>query len=184
MCPQLQTQPGVEEYPQSGSVASWTGQGWSETVSRIDFPDKLFFKIGEVAKIAGVKQHVLRYWESEFSCIRPQKSKTNQRLYRRKDVEAVLAVRHLLYNRKFTIEGAKRHLKEEGVEAASPPPNIDDVAAKARKDALDEGKETADRLRARLIGRFQKDLLSIRQEAVDFLKEVERIEGEDAKPSI
>lgn len=153
-------------------------------MSHVEFPDKLFFKIGEVAKIAGVKQHVLRYWESEFSCIRPQKSKSNQRLYRRKDVEAVLAVKHLLYDRKFTIEGARKHLKVEGIEAAAPPPNIDDVAAKARRDALEEGKETTDRLRARLIGRFQKDLLSIRQNAVDFLKEVERLEGEDSSPSI
>ena len=77
---------------------------------RVELPDKLFFKIGEVASLTEVKPHVLRYWESEFSCIRPQKSKTNQRLYRRADVEAVLAVKHLLYDRKFTIEGAKRQL--------------------------------------------------------------------------
>ena len=153
-------------------------------MSLVDFPDKLYFKIGEVAKIAGVKQHVLRYWESEFTCIRPQKSKSNQRLYRRKDVEAVLAVKHLLYDRKFTIEGAKRHLKTEGVEAAAPPPNVDDVAAKARRDALEEGRESADRLRARLIGQFQKDLLSLRQAAVDFLKEIDHLEGEDARPTI
>jgi DNA-binding transcriptional MerR regulator len=148
----------------------------ADTVSHVEFPEKLFFKIGEVAKIAGVKQHVLRYWESEFPWIRPQKSKSNQRLYRRKDVEAVLAIKHLLYDRKFTIEGAKKHLKSEGVEAASPPPNVEDVAAKARRDALEEGRETTER--------FQKDLLSIRQATVDFLKDLDRIEGEDAKPSI
>jgi len=153
-------------------------------VSHVELPEKLFFKIGEVAKIAGVKQHVLRYWESEFSCIRPQKSKSNQRLYRRKDVEAVLAVKHLLYDRKFTIEGARKHLKVEGIEAAAPPPNVDDVAARARRDALEEGRETADRLRARLIGQFQKDLLALRQNAVDFLKEIDRMEGEDSSPSI
>ena len=153
-------------------------------MSHVELPEKLFFKIGEVAKIAGVKQHVLRYWESEFSCIRPQKSKSNQRLYRRKDVEAVLAVKHLLYDRKFTIEGARKHLKVEGIEAAAPPPNVDDVAARARRDALEEGRETADRLRARLIGQFQKDLLALRQNAVDFLKEIDRMEGEDSSPSI
>ncbi len=153
-------------------------------MNHVDFPDKLFFKIGEVAKIAGVKQHVLRYWESEFPWIRPQKSKSNQRLYRRRDVEAVLAIKHLLYDRKFTIEGAKKHLKSEGVEAAVPPPNVEDVAAKARREALEEGRETTERTRARLIGRFQKDLLSLRQETVDFLKELDRLEGEDAKPSI
>ncbi len=153
-------------------------------MSHVELPDKLFFKIGEVAELANVKQHVLRYWESEFSCIRPQKSKTNQRLYRRKDVEAVLAVKHLLYDLKFTIEGARKHLKVEGVAAASPPPDPEEAAAKARREAMEEGKEAADKLRARLIGRFQKDLLFIRQSSVDFLKELDRIAGEEFKPSI
>ncbi|NLV24060.1 MAG: MerR family transcriptional regulator [Deltaproteobacteria bacterium] len=76
-------------------------------------PDKLYFKIGEVAEIVGVRPHVLRYWESEFSRFRPAKSSKNQRLYRRQDIELVLRVKDLLYNQGFTIAGAKRKLREE-----------------------------------------------------------------------
>jgi DNA-binding transcriptional MerR regulator len=75
-------------------------------------PDKLYFKIGEVAKIIGVKPYVLRYWETEFSDIAPSKSKTNQRLYKRKDVERILRIRDLLYREKYTISGARKRLKE------------------------------------------------------------------------
>jgi len=85
-------------------------------------PDKLYFKIGEVADIVGVKPHVLRYWESEFSRFRPAKSTKNQRLYRRQDIELVLRVKDLLYNQGFTIAGAKKKLRDEppsaGVETA------------------------------------------------------------------
>ena len=75
-------------------------------------PDKLFFRIGEVAELAGVKPHVLRYWESEVKSIKPTKSKTNQRLYRRKDVELVLRLKELLYNQGYTLAGAKKALRD------------------------------------------------------------------------
>ena len=77
-----------------------------------DIPDKLYFKIGEVSKITGLKSHVLRYWETEFPSIRPIKSKSNQRLYQRKDIETILLVKQLLYENKFTINGARRRIKE------------------------------------------------------------------------
>ncbi len=77
-----------------------------------ELPDKQFFKIGEVSRITGVKPHVLRYWETEFSSIRPQKSRTNQRLYRRRDVELLLLIKQLLYQEGFTIAGANRRLRE------------------------------------------------------------------------
>ncbi|MGB1701222.1 MAG: MerR family transcriptional regulator, partial [Nannocystaceae bacterium] len=64
--------------------------------------DKVFFKIGEVAEIVGVATHVLRYWENEFKSIRPQKSKSQQRVYRRRDVETLLKIKHLLYGEKYT----------------------------------------------------------------------------------
>ncbi|KIG12283.1 Transcriptional regulator, MerR family protein [Enhygromyxa salina] len=73
--------------------------------------DKLYFKIGEVAEIVDVAAHVLRYWESEFSLIKPQKSRSQQRVYRRKDVENLLRIKHLLYARKFTIAGARQELR-------------------------------------------------------------------------
>ncbi|NOZ85085.1 MAG: MerR family transcriptional regulator [Deltaproteobacteria bacterium] len=78
----------------------------------VTIPDKLYFKIGEVAHLTGVRPHVLRYWESMFNIIRPVKSKTNQRMYRRKDVETVLMIKNMLYNEKYTIAGARRKLKQ------------------------------------------------------------------------
>ena len=78
----------------------------------VEIPDKLYFKIGEVAELAGVKPHVLRYWESEFGSFRPVKSKTNQRLYKRKDIEFVLLLKDLLHNQGFTISGARKRLRE------------------------------------------------------------------------
>ncbi|MDJ0763118.1 MAG: MerR family transcriptional regulator [Myxococcota bacterium] len=144
--------------------------------SRVALPDKLYFKIGEVANLTGVKQHVLRYWESEFSHIKPQKSKTNQRLYRRRDVEAVLAVRHLLYDLKFTIEGAKKHLSETGVQPSLPPPKPEEIAARARAEALEEASTEVTRVRAQLKSEHEIQLLSLRHELAQFLKKIETIE--------
>ena len=76
-------------------------------------PEKLYYKIGEVAKFTGVKTHVLRYWETEFNTIRPNKSRSNQRLYRRQDVELILHLKDLLYNQGFTIAGARKKLREK-----------------------------------------------------------------------
>ncbi len=75
-------------------------------------PDKLFFKIGEVAKLAGVEQHVLRYWEDEFKALHPKKNKSGQRFYEKKDVELVLKIQRLLYLEKYTIAGAKKKIRE------------------------------------------------------------------------
>src|ERR1700761_4586235 len=74
-------------------------------------PDKLFFRIGEVSQLVGVEPYVLRYWESEFPGLSPKKSDTGQRMFRRKDVELLLNIKHLLYDEKFTIEGARKALK-------------------------------------------------------------------------
>ena len=75
-------------------------------------PDKSYFRIGEVSKILGVAPYVIRYWESEFKSIRPVRTKSDQRLYRKKDVEELMTVRSLLYDQKFTISGAKKRLSE------------------------------------------------------------------------
>lgn len=74
-------------------------------------PDKLYFKIGEVSLIAAVPTHVLRFWESQFPKIAPKRTASGQRLYTRKEVDQILAIKDLLYQRKFTIEGARRHLR-------------------------------------------------------------------------
>jgi len=82
-----------------------------EAASRI--PEKLFFRIGEVCDLIKVQPHVLRYWETEFPMLAPQKNRAGQRVYRRKDVEMVLRIRDLLYEEKFTIAGAKKRLVDE-----------------------------------------------------------------------
>lgn len=79
-----------------------------------EIPDKLFFKIGEVCELVGVQAHVLRYWETEFPMLQPQKNRAGQRTYRRKDVEMALRIRQLLYDEGFTIAGAKKKLMTEG----------------------------------------------------------------------
>jgi DNA-binding transcriptional MerR regulator len=77
-----------------------------------EIPDKLFFRIGEVSQILGVEPYVVRYWESEFRGLSPKKSSSGQRMFRKKDVELLLRIRHLLYERKFTIEGARKVLAD------------------------------------------------------------------------
>lgn len=88
---------------------------------RQQLPAKLYYRIGEVAGIVGVEPHVLRYWETEFRSIRPQKSAKGQRVYSRRDVETLLKVKELLYSHRFTIAGARRKLREGGIEP--PPPD-------------------------------------------------------------
>ena len=76
-------------------------------------PEKLFFKIGEVCELAGVQAHVLRYWESEFPMLAPQKNRAGQRVYRKRDVEMALRIKELLYEDQYTIAGAKKRLNNE-----------------------------------------------------------------------
>ncbi|MBI4903729.1 MAG: MerR family transcriptional regulator [Acidobacteria bacterium] len=76
-----------------------------------EIPDKLYFRIGDVSKLTGIKTFVLRFWETEFPQLAPKKSGTGHRLYRRKDVETVLIIKRLLYEERFTIEGARNFLQ-------------------------------------------------------------------------
>jgi DNA-binding transcriptional MerR regulator len=89
-------------------------------VDRLKHPVKLYYRIGEVSEIVGVEPHVLRYWETEFRSIRPQKSRKGQRIYSRKDVEKLISVKDLLYTHGFTIAGARKKLREGGAEPAAP----------------------------------------------------------------
>ena len=84
----------------------------------VAIPDKLYFRIGEVSELTRTKAFVLRYWETEFSSLRPVKSKSGHRLYRRKDVELIFQIRRLFYEKGFTIEGARRHLASKGKNTA------------------------------------------------------------------
>src|SRR2546428_656463 len=114
-------------------------------VTAVDVPDKLYFKIGEVARLLAVKPYVLRYWESEFSVLRPGKTRSRHRLYRRKDVETLLEIRRLLYAEGYTIAGAKRRLRE--------------------------GTRTAGKARVRAEG---TTLAEVRQELTDLCRMLER----------
>jgi DNA-binding transcriptional MerR regulator len=79
-----------------------------------EIPDKLYFRIGEVSEMLGVEPYVLRYWETEFPSLAPKKSRSGHRLYRRKDVELLLQIKQLLYGQRYTIEGARQMLQNEG----------------------------------------------------------------------
>lgn len=85
-----------------------------------EIPDKLYFRIGEVAKLCGVPAYVLRFWESEFSQLRPNKSGTGQRLYRRRDVEMALRIRQLVHDEGYTLAGARQVLQENSRKKPAP----------------------------------------------------------------
>ncbi len=99
----------------------------------VAIPDKLYFRIGEVSELTRTKAFVLRYWETEFSSLQPVKSKSGHRLYRRKDVELIFQIRRLLYEKGFTIEGARRHLASDSKNHAEQkhlfqsPPNLKEL---------------------------------------------------------
>jgi DNA-binding transcriptional MerR regulator len=76
-----------------------------------DIPEKLYFRIGEVSTIAGVPSYVLRFWETEFPSVKPRRTDSGQRLYRRTDVERILLIKRLLHDKRFTIEGARQYLR-------------------------------------------------------------------------
>jgi DNA-binding transcriptional MerR regulator len=94
----------------------------NEPFCQKELPDKLYFKVGEVSSIVGVPAYVLRFWEAEFKKINPKRTPSGQRLYRKKDVELILWIKHLLYEKKFTIQGAKQYLKAQSPSEQETPP--------------------------------------------------------------
>lgn len=139
-------------------------------------PEKLYYKIGEVAKFTGIKTHVLRYWETEFKAIRPNKSRSNQRLYRKQDVELILRLKDLLYNQGFTIAGARKKLREKPADkvaevSAEPVSASASVQAKSKKP---ESPEASDQLALPLSGSYDPKLLKeIRQDLLLLKKSLE-----------
>jgi DNA-binding transcriptional MerR regulator len=116
-------------------------------------PDKLYFRIGEVADIVGVEPHVLRYWETEFRSVKPEKSRKGQRVYSRRDVDVLLKVKDLLYGHRYTIAGAKRKLRADGLE----PVGADDDAPSQ------DG------------GRMRDTLLALREDLVRAIEELDSL---------
>jgi DNA-binding transcriptional MerR regulator len=116
---------------------------------RHPIPDKLYLKIGEVAEITGVKPYVLRYWESEFKMVNPSKSRSRQRLYRKADVELIFKIKELLYEERYTINGARKKLRELGYGKVSQPElqfeNEDTL--QILDEAIEELKELQEMLR-------------------------------------
>lgn len=111
----------------------------------VEIPDKLYFKIGEVAALLNIKTHVLRYWETEFSALQPVKSRSNQRLYRRKDVETALLIKDLLYRQGFTIAGARKKI---GTDLRSQDQPV--IGAESSNEILKQIREDLLRIRQRL----------------------------------
>jgi DNA-binding transcriptional MerR regulator len=121
-------------------------------------PDKLFFKIGEVADLVGVKPHVLRYWESEFPSLKPMKTRGSHRVYKRRDVEIAMLIRRLLHDEGFTIPGARKRLKQLDRHLVTSEPD----PAAAREVAL------------------RAELLGVRHALVALLGEIDRISAAPA----
>ena len=125
---------------------------------RTQLPDKLFFKIGEVADIVGVKPHALRYWETEFPALRPKKTRGAHRQYSRKDVELAMLIRQLLHDEGYTIPGARKRIRDLGRHQRSSPPE----PRAAREVAL------------------RAELLGLRQQLTELLEQLADAKGERA----
>ncbi|NQU12528.1 MAG: MerR family transcriptional regulator [Desulfobacteraceae bacterium] len=96
--------------------------------------DKRYFRIGEASRIIGVEPYVLRYWESEFPQVRPQRADSKQRTYQKKDLEVILEIRRLLYEERMTIEGAKQRLRQEkAAEAVKGSPFFEEIKDELRE---------------------------------------------------
>jgi DNA-binding transcriptional MerR regulator len=116
-----------------------------------EIPDKLYFRIGDVSRLAGIKPYVLRFWETEFPGLGPKKSGTGHRLYRRKDVELVLEIKRLLYEKRYTIEGARKFLDARGKPEVGRAP-VEPARKSKRKQAelFPEGAPVLDQVRREL----------------------------------
>ena len=141
----------------------------------VAIPEKLFFKIGEVCELAGVQAHVLRYWESEFSLLAPQKNRAGQRVYRKRDVEIALRIKELLYEDQYTIAGAKKRLANDmraggKLRVVSPEDGMDNSEGVASQTAEEARSNTApslskrtaeDRKSLRRVARELRDILAM-----------------------
>lgn len=152
-------------------------------------PVKLYYRIGEVAELVGVEPHVLRYWESEFPTIRPQKSRSGQRVYSRRDVEKLLRVKDLLYAQRFTIAGARQRLRGPGGETVSAEASTQSAATDASRaqlavtlvdqepDSPEIQPSTDDARRA--AAALRSTLLSVRCQLLELLDEVKPVAADD-----
>ena len=122
----------------------------------VSIPDKQYFKIGEVSSLTGLEPYVLRYWETEFKSIRPVRMGSNQRLYRRRDVEIILEIKRLLYREGFTIAGAKKKVLHHKADKEHPPEP--EPAAGPQPEAVPENGPLRDLLKV-----VRHELLELKQ---------------------
>lgn len=130
-------------------------------IEQVQIPEKLFYRINEVATITQVKPYVLRYWESEFPMLAPEKDENDQRRYRKSDIELILHIKRLLYDEKFTIAGARRQLKQAR-EQHSPSP-----AASAPVQPAVQPPATPVKVDLARYRRLNKSLLELRKDVSD-----------------
>lgn len=145
----------------------------------VDIPEKSYFKIGEVSKIVGVEPYNIRYWESQFRAIRPAKTKSKQRLYKRRDIETLLKIKKLLYEEGFTISGAKKRLRNlstgQGLEPIGEAQGQLGMATEERQayaDLLAKSQAEVEECRAR-VEQLTEDLRITRRECTEKLRVVE-----------
>jgi DNA-binding transcriptional MerR regulator len=139
----------------------------------VAIPEKLFFKIGEVCELAGVQAHVLRYWESEFTMLAPQKNRAGQRVYRKRDVEIALRIKELLYEDQYTIAGAKKRLANDlraggKLKIVSSEENADESASDSGSDmesasgaATSAGMTGAERQSLKKVAKELREILAL-----------------------
>lgn len=111
-------------------------------VQKVSIPEKLFYKIGEVSRIIGVEPYILRYWESEFSFLKPRKNKSGQRVYVRSDLDLIIQIKKMLYEERYTISGVKKRFGEGLIgrgrkTTAMPAAEVIDKVKKQLKEILD-----------------------------------------------
>ena len=133
---------------------------------------KLYYRIGEVAQITDVKPHVLRYWETEFRWMAPPKSRSKQRLYRRKDIEMILAIKRLLYEERYTIAGARQQLRDLGLGKGAAKGQIKDLGKGA------EAAESAGRSRTQVRRKSTQEEVSAGILASELQATYHRLRGE------
>jgi DNA-binding transcriptional MerR regulator len=141
-------------------------------------PDKLYFRIGEVAKLCSVQTYVLRFWESEFPQLKPTKSGTGQRLYRKRDVEMALKIRNLLYEEGYTIPGARQAFQLEAKSAAS-------ANAKTQSELpLDAGAGRTSALKVQRLKTELREILGMLSRPVGKPRLVSKPRATETKPQL
>jgi DNA-binding transcriptional MerR regulator len=151
--------PGVAKEPKPEEAPVTPG------ITVDEIPDKLYFRIGEVARLAGIKPYVLRFWETEFPGLGPKKSGTGHRLYRRKDVQMVLDIKTLLYEKRYTIEGARKHLETRPKVAPLP-----DITPKKARGTAKVAEKKVTKGQAGLFDVPGVAMDSVRKELTEILK--------------